>query len=108
MTPRVNSTQTPAHPKWHRRTPELGFTEAEEGSAAPRPLRPAFHLRLTGRAWTHHYSLAEAAKGNTHVTNELMGNTYLPHQLAFPVHAKVEVCLLPFDPDLTAKSVCFH
>ena len=45
----------------------------------PHPLRPAFHLRLTGKARTHHYSLEEAAKGNTHVTNELIGNTYLPH-----------------------------
>lgn len=93
---------------------EFGFMEtggARRGrSCLPNPTspRPASHLRLTGEARTHHYSLEEAAKGTTHVTNELIGNTYLPHELAFPVHAKVEVCLLPFDPDLAAKSVCFH
>lgn len=51
---------------------------------------------------------AVTAKGNAHITNELIENTYLPYQLAFPVHAKVKVCLFPFDPDLTAKRVCFH
>lgn len=45
----------------------------------PRISRPASHLRLTGEAQTHRYSREEAAKGNTQVTNELIGNTYLPH-----------------------------
>lgn len=80
----------------------------QELPCKPHIPHPASHLRLTDEAQTHHYSLEEAAQGNTQVRNELLENTYLPHELAFPVHAKVEIRLLPFDPDLTAKSVCFH
>lgn len=40
---------------------------------------PAFHLRLTDTAHTHHHSFEEAAEGNSRFTNELIGNTYLSH-----------------------------
>lgn len=56
-----------------------GLGRAQAALQTPHALCPAFHLRLTGEARTHHYSPEEAAKGNTHVTNELIGNTYLPH-----------------------------
>lgn len=34
--------------------------------------------------------------------------THLPHQLALPVHAQVELRLLALDPDLTAEGICLH
>ena len=46
---------------------------------APKCHVPAFHLRPTDKARTQHYSFEEAAEGNSHFTNELIGNTYLPH-----------------------------
>lgn len=49
------------------------------GPANPTSPHPASHLRLPNEAQTHHYSLEEAAQDNTRVTNELIGNTYLPH-----------------------------
>lgn len=34
--------------------------------------------------------------------------THLPHELAFSVHAQVELSLLALDPDLTPEGICLH